>query len=386
MNKFPLWGILAGTVVWLAGLILSGCQTTDRIQPEAKKDSVVLYTTGQLLDPKTRQYRAVYWEQAKIHHLELGIARETGCYGLLKQGHNLYITGYYVDPDDERSKPCYWLNGRKIDLPVPVDQVYDRAAVRDVQWFQNALYLLGDIDLRPVLWKIQPGFSPKLIVLKGFSNAVAGGELGTGNLALHKNQLFIGGIQVLNVDGQIVSHPGYWTVDQHDTVQFEEIDSKPVRSLAFSILPTDQGIFIAGERNDTRDRSAPQPTLWKNGNRFQFSQAVNPASQRLHEMAIDSRGQLYLNILDYHRFLPIIWQVNPSGNVTEIILSIPSGATRAFCHNLAMANDRPYYSGTYELNGKYHGCYWHGNQRTDLETIEGGFQTLARMIAVPFIR
>ena len=382
MNKFPLWGILIGTVGGLASLLVSGCQTTERIQPVIDKDSVLLYNTGQLLDPQTRQYVAVYWEQAKLHHLEQGSARETGCYGLRKQGHDLYIAGYFVDPADDRSKPCYWLNDRKIDLPIPADLAYERAGVRDLQFFQSALYLLGSIDLRPVLWKIQPGFSPKLLFLKGFPKAVAGGELSTSNLVLYQNRLFVGGVQVLEIDGQHGSHPGYWTVDQHDVVQFEETDNKPVRSLAFSILPSDQGLFLAGELNDTRDRSAPRPTLWKNGNRFSLSQPVNPASQRLHEMEIDSKGQLHLNILDYQRFLPTVWRVTPSGSVTETVLSVPDGATRAFCHNLAVHNDTPYYSGTYELGGKYHVCYWHGNQRIDMENINGAFLTLSRMIAV----
>ena len=386
MNKFPHYGILAGTVVWLTGLLMAGCQTTDRVAPLAEKDSVVLYTTGQLLDLQAHRYVAVYWEQDNMHRLELGSAQETGCYGLQKQGNDLYIAGYYVDPTDERMKPCYWKNGRKINLPLPAHLVFDKAGLRDLQFFQGALYLLGSIDLQPVIWKIKGNSAPELIVLKGFPSAVEGGELGTGNLALHNDQLFIGGVQLLEQNGAFVVHPGYWTVDQRDSVRFQEIDNRPVKSLSFYILPSDQGIFIAGERNDVRDRSAPTPTIWKNGTRFQLSQPVDPASQRLHEMQTDRQGHLHLNILDYRRFLPVAWRVSPTGEVTETLLPVPSGATRAFCQNLALFTDTPYYSGTYELGGKYHACFWVGNQRTEMETADGSFLTLNRMIAVPVKR
>jgi hypothetical protein len=375
MNKFPHYGILAGTVVWLSGLFLAGCQTTDRVAPLAKKDSVVLYTTGQLLDPQAHRYVAVYWEQDKMHRLELGSAQETGCYGLQKQGNDLYIAGYYVDPADERPKPCYWKNGRKIDLPLPSNMPYDRAGVRDLQLFQDALYLLGSIDLQPVLLKINGNSAPERIILKGFPSAVEGGELSTGNLAQYNDQLFIGGVQVLKKNGANVVHPGYWTVDRLDSVRFQEIDNRPVKALAFSILPFDQGIFIAGELKDLNDRAAPIPTIWKNGTRFQLSQPVDPASQRLHEMQTDRKGHLHLNILDYRRFLPVAWRVSPTGEVTETLLPIPNGATRAFCQNLALVRDTPYYSGTYELGGKYHACFWIGNQRSEMETADGSFLT-----------
>jgi hypothetical protein len=382
MNKFPHCGILAGTVVWLASLFMAGCQTTERVSPIPEKDSVVLYTTGQLLDLQAHHYVAAYWEQAKLHRLELGSALETGCYGLQKQGSDLYIAGYFVDSADERVKPCYWRNGHKMDLPIPATLTFDKAGVRDLRFFQGVLYLLGDIDLQPVLWKIQTGSSPELIFLKGLPHAVEGGELSTGNLAVHQDHLYIGGVQTLEKEGQAVVHPGFWTVDKRDTVRFEEIDSRPVKSLSFYILPTEWGIFIAGELNDARDRSAPTPTIWKNGSRFQLSRSINPASQRLHEMETDSKGQLYLTILDYQRFLPITWRVGLSGKVTETLLPVPNGAMRAFCNNLALFNDTPYYSGTYELGGNYHACFWNGNQRTELETVDGGFLTLSRMIAV----
>lgn len=387
MNKFPHYGILTGMAVWLAGLLLTGCQTADRVDPDPvdpliTNDSVVLYNTGQLLDQPARRYVAVYWEQDKLHRLDLGSARETGCYGLQKQGNDLYIAGYYVDPVDERPKPCYWKNGRKIDLPIPDPLVYDRAGVRDLQLFNGALYLLGDIDLQPVLWKIQGSSTARLIFLKGLPHAIEGGELSSGNVAIHNNQLFIGGVQVVQEAGQRVVHPGYWTVDQRDSVRFEEIDDRPVKSLVFSILPSDQGVFTAGERNDVSDRSAPTPTIWKNKNRFQLSRPIDPAAQRLHELVADSKGNLHLTILDYHRFLPTSWRISPAGEVTETLLPVPDGATRAFCNNLALYNDTPYFSGTYERNGKYHVCYWIGSRRTEMETENGSFQTLSRMIAV----
>ncbi|MFC5412363.1 hypothetical protein ACFPMF_23765 [Larkinella bovis] len=385
MNKFPLPGLIAGLAVWLLVLSLPGCQTAERISPDpvSQSDSVVLYTTGQSLDTPARRYVAVYWENQRLHRLEMGTARETGCYGLQKQGNDLYIAGYFVDPDDDRTKPCYWQNGRKIDLPLPGDLAFDKAGARDLVFFQGALYLLGDIDFQPVLWKIQPGSAPKRIVLKGSPQAVAGGELSTGNLAVYNNQLFVGGVQVLETDGQPVVHPGYWTVDPNDIVRFEETDNQPVKSLSFFILPSEQGVFIAGERNDLRDRSAPTPTIWKNKTRFSLHQPVDPASQRLHEMALDSRGNLHLNILDYRRQLPVVWQVSPTGAVTETLLPVPTGSTRAFCQNLALHDDTPFYSGSYELNGDFHACFWIGNQRTEMETLNGGFLTLARTIAVP---
>ncbi|WP_020600295.1 hypothetical protein [Spirosoma panaciterrae] len=371
---------LAAIAGWL--LSLFSCRPSDTVSPVDGKDSVMIYTTGSTLDPKTRQYAAVYWEQGKIRRLESGSALETGCYGLQKEGHDLYIAGYYVDDADERMKPCYWKNGRKIDLPIPPKADYARAGARDIHFFQGIGYILGDIDLRPVLWKLNANSSPQLLLLNGGTNAIRGEELSTGNLMSYQDQLYIGGIQTLPLNGRSVSRPIYWTVDKNDSIRVREVDSAPVKSLVFAILPSKQGVFSVGEVNDQFDRSAPVPTIWKNNNRFQLSQSVNPASQRLHELAMDSQGQLYLNILDYQRFLPIIWRIGPTGTVTEMLQPLPANASQAFCQNLAICNDTMYSSGTYKLNGLYHACIWHDNQRTELETLDGSFLTLSRMTVV----
>lgn len=245
----------------LAGLFLLGaCKKDDHESPPPPQSSYDVIVTSSLLNPANRYYEAACFTNGQRTVLDAGGAQQSFAYGIDKRGNDLYIAGGFAKGnsgvDEDLLKPCYWKNGTKIDLVMIGLDRNARCAASDVKWFNGTLFLLGDADLKPVLWREENGYPS--ITQFGFDKEVDDVRK-TSNMQLYNDVLYIGGNQRKQVNGRTAFNAGYWTVDKEDKMEFHVVEENLEYALCFSISVSDNGIFLIGEAGT---HAQPAPAIW----------------------------------------------------------------------------------------------------------------------------
>jgi hypothetical protein len=286
--------------------VLSSCRKDPPPDPPPGKSYEVI-TTGTLFNPTTQAYEPHYWVNEKLFSLAMGGAQEAFPYGMVKTGTDLYITGTYTGLHPQYGYPvilpCYWKNGQKYDLPANGLDFDERCSAIDIKWLNGALYLLGDADLKPVIWKIKQGAVSLIPVplTPGTVDARRGA-----NLEVYNNQLYFAGNEKKEKDGKMIFSSGYWTVDAADKIGFSVLEDNLAYALCFGLSVSSKGLYITGEY-----ATAPgieKPVIWTLQGHLPVADQLNPSTQLLNESVIDAHGTIYLNILDIQPYQPLIWK------------------------------------------------------------------------------
>ncbi|RYE13968.1 MAG: hypothetical protein EOP51_28920, partial [Sphingobacteriales bacterium] len=82
---------------------------------------------------------AKYWKNGISHLLQSPSMRNTAKAVAVK-GDDLYIGGYYTDPDTKKSVPAYWKNDVLVNLPAPAGH---HGMVNDIAIKGNDIYAVG---------------------------------------------------------------------------------------------------------------------------------------------------------------------------------------------------------------------------------------------------
>jgi len=319
-------------------------------------------TTASLYIAANGYYEPVYWLNDKKHILETGGADQAFAYGSEKNGSDLYIAGSYANTKgaDDRLFACFWKNGKKINLTDGLD-IQQRSSASDVKWYNNSLYICGEADLEPVLWKIKDG-SLEYITRFGVAGDVVANRK-AGNMQVYNGKLYIGGCQKKIVNGNTVYTIGYWVVDENDHPTFIVLHDNLRYALGFSISITANGVFIMGEGGTPQN---PVPTVWTKTGQHPVNTAFNASHHRLHTGVTDSKGNLLLNVLDINQHQPVIWKVTPAGTHEMIRPTVPADA-KGFCQSLDVKNDQLAYVYSYEKDQKSYAAYVFQGKTVELD-------------------
>lgn len=319
-------------------------------------------TTASLFNPTNGYYEPAYWLNEQKKSLESGGADQAFAYGIEKQGSDIYIAGAFANTKgtDDRLKPCFWKNGKKINLTDGLD-IKTRSSASDLKWFNNALYISGEADLDPVLWKVKNG---RLEYITRFG--IAGDVLAirkTGNMQVYNGKLYIGGSQKKNVNGNIVYTIGYWIIDEHDQLVFTVLHDNLPYALCFSISVSGKGVFMIGEGGTVQH---PVPAIWTTAGQHPVNHSFEADHHRLHTGVADSKGNLLLNVLDTRQYQPVIWKISTAGTHELIKPSVPAGA-QGFCKSLDISNDQLAYVYSYEKDQKSYAAYVFNGKTVELD-------------------
>lgn len=349
----------------------------DQPPPPANKEYKVI-TTATLYNPANGHYEAACWINETRVILDAGNADQCFPYGIEKKGEDIYISGgfAYSDPSTGSSllMPCYWKNGQKINLPVDGLSISERCGASDLKWFNNALYIIGDADLAPVIWKVKDGHVTIIPVPWG-NNTLDVRK--TGNLQVYNNQLYIGGNQKRLHNGETVFTAGYWSVDQNDNVSFHIIEDNLSYALCFYLSVSDKGVFIAGEYSSTAISEA-RPVVWTSSGHLPVSNSFNPAYHRLHTCVVDEKGNIYLNVRDLQLYQPVLWKVPAAGAHQLIQPAVPPGA-KGFCEAVDIDGDQLAYAYMYELNNQHYAAYIFNGKTVPLDIYNNKLSNINRM-------
>lgn len=343
----------------------TGCKKNDEIKlPPLSGRQFDVIITASLFNPANSHYEGAYFLNGSRQLLPSGGSNQTFPYGIDKANNNLYIAGAFTGKrnaqSDEMLLPCYWKNGQKIDLSLVSLNFETRCAASDIKWFNGQLFILGDADMKPVLWREEN--SSASITHFGFDQNVLW-AMKTSNMQVYNNKLYIGGNQQKKVNGQTFFNVGYWTVDQYDKMEYHVIEDNLPYALCFSITVSDKGIFLAGE---VESNGQPVPVVFTDKGRLPVSNSFNPAIHRLHSIASDSKGNTYLNVLDIGEYKPAIWKVPQQGEYSLIKPSIPLGA-KGFCQALDIRDDQLAHCYSYELGDDAKAAYMFNEKNVELD-------------------
>lgn len=356
------------TALLVTIMLLSAC----RHDPPAPPPVTPLYdviTTGTLTGIDGLSFTPGYWLGKSWHALEADNIQQAFPYGLTKQGQSLIVAGGYEGPHPHTGNiqllPCIWRDGRMIKLPVDELSFSERCSASDVVWYNNALYVLGDADLQPVVWKIKD--EQYSVIPLPTAPDVTDRRKGS-NLIIRDNRIcFAGNEQKQTVDGVTYS-AGYWSIAQDDHPVFTTIQNDLDYALCFAMAAWQDELVITGEYAEAGEDI--RPALWTASGLHPLAYQLQPATQRVNEVAIDETKNIWLNILDIQPgYTPLVWKARLSGTREIIRPEIPALAT-GFCHNLATWRNEVAYAYTYMLDGNRHALV-KSNKGTDTLDLQG---------------
>lgn len=338
------------TVLWLPLLLLTACRDNNPPPPPATPDYDVI-STGVLTDLAELSYKPGYWIGKDWHPLEAHNIRQAFPYGLTRQGQSLIIAGAYEGPHpqtgDNMLLPCIWRNGHLIKLPVNELSFDNRCSASDVVWHNNALYILGEADLEPVIWKAE-GEQYRIIPLPK-SQDITGRRRGS-NLIIWNNRVCFAGNEQRQSNNKLTHSAGYWSLAQDDQPVFTTIQDNLDYALCFAIAAQQDKLMITGEYGEAGEDI--RPALWTGAGLHSLSHQLQASTQRANEVIIDEKENIWLNILDIQpQHKPLIWKARLNGTKEIITPAIPPQAT-GFCHNLAAWSGQVAYAYTYTHDGK----------------------------------
>src|SRR5688500_14106115 len=133
-------------------IVITSCRKNNDGGVEPPPEKLELINTGYYFDVSTHRYIPVCWKREKMFILTVPEQRSAYAYGVTQQGSDLIIAGMYESEDLLQLFPCYWKNGIKINLPFDQLGSFERCVAKDAVVWNHKIYILGAVDLRPVLW------------------------------------------------------------------------------------------------------------------------------------------------------------------------------------------------------------------------------------------
>jgi hypothetical protein len=331
--------------------------------------------TGTILHDVTRVYAPGYWLDEKRYELPFADAIHGFAYGIEQVNQDLYIAGAFTPKpgvSDKDLLPCYWKNGVKYNLPTAGLPDFMTCSAKDLRMLMGVLYIIGNIDYNPVLWKVDQTGAASLVPIPDDASTVPGGSRSGSNLVVGNNKLYFCGDQVALPGAHYESSIGYWELEPGKAVQWHPLKYGMAYATAFSMTIRNNQVYIAGEYS--MDFSGATPAgmaLWKGGELVNLAPISNPAAIRMNEVHTDQQGNLYANVYDFETHRPLAYKVTGESTVQPIQPIIPAGV-RGYCSSVAIADGHVGYSGYYFDNTKRVRLWnWINGQLQELE-IPGG--------------
>lgn len=347
-------------------ILFLSCKKNDAPVPTPVPEEYSVITTGILYNSAAKTYEGYYWEDEERQLLPSGGSAQAFPYGLDKKGNEIYIAGSYAGKHPASGSdvlmPCYWANGVKKELPVDALEFSERCSAGDVKWFNDAWYVLGDYDLKPVIWKIKGSAieSIKLPALDGAAEELRK----TSNLEVHAGQLYIGGNRKKIKNNKVVFDAGYWTINAAGQIGYQVLEDNLSYALSFFIKPTVLGVYMSGEYSNQPGNS--KAAIWSPAGRILYIDALNPSYNRVRSIAMNDDKKLFAVVHNIQSYTPLLNKIQPDGSHELIAPEIPAGA-RGLCETLAVLNNQVAYTYIYESAGKKYAEIIVNNQKQELD-------------------
>jgi hypothetical protein len=363
-------------LILLSITFVAGCCKEHQQQEPPPPPVYQAVTTGALYNVSAGIYEPYYWINEKKFPLAMGNSSQAFAYGLAKKDNDLYFAGTFSAPHPRDGHPvilpCYWKNGTKYDLPVNEINFTERCTANDLKWFNGALYLLGDADLQPIVWKIKNGVVSMIhLPVDPAACSVSKGS----NLEVYDNKLYFAGNEKKKKNGQVLFDAGYWTIDAMDKIVFTILEDDLAYALCFGMAVSSKGLYITGEYATAP--GAEKPVIWTKQGHLAAAGQLNAGTQRLNESVVDAHGTIYLNILDIQPYQPHVWKLPAAGGIESIKPLVPVAA-KGFCNNLAVLDDQFAYAYSYGLDAQYEAVLVWNNKAIPLEFDRKQFVNLYR--------
>lgn len=356
--------------------ILTGCRKNnhDDVKPPPARRELI--TTGHFFDQAKGYYVPVFWERAKMSTLTVIDQRSAYPYGIAQHGNDIIIAGAYESEDRLQTFPSYWKNGTMVKLPFETFVPFENCVAKDVLIWNNKLYILGAVDLRPVLWIIESNKVQKQVEIDK-----AYGTRSASNIHLYNNELYIGGDKELEKNGALNYSIGFWKLNGAGEGTWNEIEKDMKYATAFYLHTVSGQIYISGERNVLNNNTLDSyMTLWNQNGKIELSPIDIPAAYRLSKIQSAGNGQLLMNAYDFKTHRPLVFRVDKNGQVLENIRpDIPAGF-RGYCTNIAADDGQLAMSGYYHNGSRDIHWFKTGNDAFELEQPEGAMVTVNRTL------
>ena len=358
-------------------------------EQDSAAKGTVLYSVG------SYKGKPCYWQNTVRKNLSIPSGAKEGVASAINVGDDgtVYIAGYYGDfTEDETTnypkieasaKPCYWQNGVRKDLPVPSGAKYCEASAIAVET-DGTVYVSGNYSdkfrygwlyylFNTCYWKdgggrisIRDSFTGDG---GGYGDAIAVGKDGT---------VYISGSYGDDDDYRSPEKkPCYWQNGRRINLPAPAKDNTS-HSAAIA-LGANGTVYIAGTTGwsafGANIKEEGTPCYWQNGVRKDLPVPSGAEDCEASAIAVGTDGRVYIagsytewqnnNLI--HKIC--YWQ-----NGVRKELPVPSGAKYCEASAIAVETDGTVYvSGSYSYYGNYRNvvvCYWQGNTRYDISTLE----------------
>ncbi|RZK38587.1 MAG: hypothetical protein EOO90_21775 [Pedobacter sp.] len=353
---------LSANLVFL--FLFTSCKKEITPIPETPKSYDVI-NTGTVLDTQIGKYKAASWKNETLVPLQSIDNEETGAYGIAVNNKKIYIAGFYAEND--KMHPCYWVDGIQKKFILDKNS-YARGTALDMAWLGSKLYILGSIDLAPVMWIVQDLQIVETIVLPTLTNSVPENLTSSSRLYLKGDKLYLGAAQQIALsNGQFSYDVGYWTITGSKMVTYTSLQSGLAHARAWSIVALQNEVVLSGE--SLGKDGVSRATVWGNKGQFSAAGKLDPSKQRIGAITADQEGNIHAMVSNA-MFEPEIASLSIH-NYDALRLSkpvIPAGA-KGNIKSIDF-NEQLIYSCSYTLNNRFYGAYWFNNKQYNLEVAD----------------
>ncbi len=340
-----------------------GCRKDQSAHTGPPPENLELINTGYIWQGSGQRYVPVYWQREKLHELPVPEKTSAYAYGIAQTGSALLIAGMYESDDGLRLMPCYWKNGVKINLPFEKFEPFEKCTAKDLVSLNGNLYISGTVDMRPALWIVNNTGAVSQLYIDNTA-----GVRSASNIQVHNNQLYIAGDKSRKQGDQFLSEVGFWRIDASGSASWNLVENNLKYATAFHLMISSGKIFISGERNIRNNQSIDSyMCLWGEQGKIDLHPIDIPEAYRLNEIVVTDNNDLLLNAYDFKTHRPLIFRINPNGQVLENLRpEVPSGA-RGYCTSMALKNNQLALGGFYHSGQETHLWFQVNGARFELE-------------------
>jgi hypothetical protein len=367
--------------IGLGILMLLSCKKDKGGTNDQQPDQAVykLINTGYVINTQQQQRQPYYWINEKAYALPLpATALHGNASGIESRNGTTYIAGgYEPNSGPYATLPCYWKANQFFELPTNTISSFLNCFAVDILYWNSNVYILGMVDLSPILWVISPNGNIETHIINPdvFCRTAS-------NLQLYNNELYIGGVQKREDDNQVSYEVGFWIFNTSTkNIRWSQVEQRTEEATVFSIAVSQKGTFMAGE---AAAKGEPvYPALWKNGSRLPLL-GINKNAIRLNEIHMNDAGELVANIFSIETNAPLVWNIDQQNNIQNSVpFTIPNN-TKGFCRSIAVETTNTAYVGDYVSAGGYHFWVVANGEKYELDLPERYFASLGRARWVKF--
>jgi hypothetical protein len=325
-------------------------------EQDSAAKGTVLYSVG------SYKGKPCYWQNTVRKNLSIPSGAKEGVASAITVGDDgtVYIAGYYGDNlgsyyEEKSAKPCYWKNGVRKDLPIPSRAESCEPSAITVGT-DGTVYILSSFGY----WQDRGG---RIGISDSFPAETWGKAIAVGT----NGTVYIAGSYNDDYRNPFSIKPCYLQNAVRKNLPIPS-GAKGGRASAITV-GNDGTVYITGETgwySNSAEGGKTTPCYWQNEVRKELPLPSGVSSEftAAITITIGNDGTVYI-VCSYYA---CYWQ-----NGVRKDLPIPNGTEYSKASAIAAGTDGTVYvSGSYYGNKREVVCYWQGNTRHDIGTLEEG--------------